>query len=395
MKIKPGKWGILMAFFGIAMANQMLWLNFSPLITYMMDLYQASEDLVTITMIMIFPIMYVLLSVHAGSLIDRVGYKKIVSIGSIIMLIGSIIRIYHSSFWVVFVGQMIIAISQPYIINGISKIVADWFPEDQGSTATGIASAGMFVGMAVGAALTPVFLEASGFTGMLIISAGITMVTVLIFLMVIRENNSIEKNVITTGSFRDFWGLLRNKNILLINLISFLALGFFNGFTGLIEPILAEQNISKNDAGMIAGLLIFGGIIGAAIIPAVSDKVGKRKPFIVLSALIASIFAYPLMAGSNLTLLMIYSGLIGVFFLPGYPLLIASSEEESGKDKAGSSTGLLMLSGNLGGIIVLFAMLGLKGNTTTWIHSIYFCVGIVVLALALSLFLKETFHKRT
>lgn len=388
---KGNKWVILMAFFVIAMSNQMLWLNFSPLISFLMDTYSITEDTASL-MMLIFPVMYVLLSIHAGGLIDKKGYKKVMSAGALIMVAGAGLRIFHENFWILFAGQAIIAVSQPYIINGISKLVADWFPENQVSTATGIGTAGMFIGMAVGAAVTPVLLESLGYQGMLVACTGIALATALFFIMTVSENKRAT-GVVSTGTLRDFGQLLKNRNILVINVISFLSLGFFNGLTGWIEPILAEQGINKEDAGAVAGLLIFGGIVGAGVIPMFSDKAGKRKPFILMSAIMATALTYPLMTGSDMNVLMILGFLLGMLFLPGYPLLIASSEEEAGKNRAGAATGLLMLSGNLGGIITIVAMQMLKGDGDTWSPAIYFCLGLLVTAIILAFSMKETFRR--
>jgi sugar phosphate permease len=225
------------------------------------------------------------------------------------------------------------------------------------------------------------------------IMAGISVFCTLFFMLVVKENNRA-KDVVSTGSWKDFASLLSNKNIIIINIISFIALGFFNGLTGWIEPILGERNISKDDAGIVAGVVIFGGILGAAIIPMISGKTKRRRPFILLSAILATALAYPLMTGSDLGMLIALGGAIGFLFLPGYPLLMAASEEEAGKAKAGASTGLLMFSGNLGGIIAIMGMQFIKGDGPTWMPAIYFCVGLIALAIPFALLMKETYHRR-
>ncbi|MFO1525212.1 MAG: hypothetical protein U1F16_04470 [Turneriella sp.] len=43
-----------------------------------------------------------------------------------------------------------IAIGQPFIMNAISKLVADWFEPEHNALATGLGALGMFIGMALG-----------------------------------------------------------------------------------------------------------------------------------------------------------------------------------------------------------------------------------------------------
>ena len=65
---------------------------------------------------------------------------------------------------------------------------------------------------------------------------------------------------------------MRNRELVFIFILSFLGLGYFNGLTTWLEPILAPNGINSMQAGMIGGVLILGGIVGSAIIPPISDK---------------------------------------------------------------------------------------------------------------------------
>lgn len=389
------RWLYLILFSLVALVSQMLWLNFAALVNFLKAKYNVEEDIVML-LILSFPLFYVLLSVNAGALIDKKGYKKIITFGVILMSIGSIVRIFDSSFWVLLAGQCLIAIAQPYIINGISKLVADWFAEKDAGGAVGMGTAFMFIGMALGIALTPGLVgdDGAGFHSMLIIMAVITVVCSALFILIVKPNPSnVASNVVSTGGLKDYGALLKNKNIILLNVISFISLGFFNGITGCLEQIQATYGINAEDSGMVGGMLIIGGIIGAAIIPMVSDKIKNRKIILILAAVGATLLAYPVMTRTNLTLLYILAAGLGFVFLPGYAILLTSSEEEAGKSKAGASTGLIMLFGNLGGLVVIPVMTILSGDGSSWVNAIYFCVAILAVASLLAFFMKDTFKK--
>ena len=171
------KWLYLFLFALVAMVSQMLWLNFGAMGVFMQANYKIDEFTASLP-ILVFPLFYVLLSVNAGSLIDKKGYKPVIKFGVILMSIGAIVRIFHDNFWILLAGQCIIAIAQPYIINGISKLVADWFSEKDSGGAIGIGTAFMFLGMAVGIAVTPMLVgeDGSGYQMALIIMAAITVI---------------------------------------------------------------------------------------------------------------------------------------------------------------------------------------------------------------------------
>lgn len=388
------KWLYLILFALVALVSQMLWLNFGAMGVFMQANYKIDEFTASLP-ILVFPLFYVLLSVNAGALIDKKGYKPVINFGVILMSIGAILRIFHDNFWVLFAGQCLIAIAQPYIINGISKLVADWFSEKDSGGAIGIGTAFMFLGMAVGIAVTPMLVgeDGSGYQTALIIMAVITIVCSALFVIVVKPNSSAKSSVISSGGLKDFKLLLKNKNIIILNVISFVSLGFFNGVSTFLEQMLVEQGIKSEDGAMIGGVLIFGGILGAFLIPMISDKIKKRKIVLMMAAIGATALAYPVMTGNNLTLLYVLAGALGFVFLPGYAILLTSSEEEAGRDKAGASTGLIMLSGNAGGVAVIMGMEALKGDGATWATAVYFCVGLLALAAICSFFIKETFKK--
>jgi len=389
------KWLYLILFSLVALVSQMLWLNFGALVNFLMANYKIEQDIAMLP-IMVFPIFYVLLSINAGALIDKKGYKKVITFGVIVMSLGSILRIFNDNYWMMLTGQCIIAIAQPYIINGISKLVADWFPEKEAGMAVGIGTAFMFLGMALGIGLTPVLVgdDGSGYGMAMVVMAVITVVCSLLFILGVKTNTNTTSSVVTSGGLKDFASLLKNKNIILLNVISFISLGFFNGITGCLEQIQAKYGINADDSGMVTAFLILGGIIGAAFIPIISDKMKRRKIFLTVAAIGAALICYPLMTRTDLGLLYALSGLMGFIFLPGYAILLTGSEEEAGKEKAGASTALIMLFGNAGGIVVLGLMGALSSDGANWMPAIYLCVGMLALASLLSFFVKETFKTK-
>jgi fucose permease len=120
---KPFRWAVLMAYFGVAAMCQFLWLNLAPLVSFLQLKYQVSELAVS-SLLLSFPLLYVLLSIHSGTLIDKKGYRYVIMLGSIISAVFACVRIFDDNFYILVIGQTGIAIGQPYIINGISKLVS-------------------------------------------------------------------------------------------------------------------------------------------------------------------------------------------------------------------------------------------------------------------------------
>lgn len=384
------KWLILIAFSLIVGVNQLLWLTFATIVISTQEHFGVSEFKANL-LTLIFPAVYVLLSIHSGKLLDRRGYKAIVSMAAMLMLVGSVIRLIGvNSYWVVFFGQLLIAIAQPYMTNAINQITSDWFPPEKIGTATGIGIGGLFFGMAIGAFISPVLIESMDFRGMLLINVIITAVVVAFFLLVIKERTGYDTDDhLNALSMQGVGELMKNKRLWLISLIVFIAMGYFNGLTNWIAPILELRGITEEQAGIMTALLIFGGIFGAIFIPMLSDVLRKRQFFIFFATFAGATLTYPLLALFDLTPMMFMSFILGLVLLAGYPLLIAATEKIVPHTQAAQAVSLLQLMGNLGGVLIVLLMEIVKGITGSWADAVYVLVIAMVIAVPLSLKVKD------
>ncbi len=392
---RPYRWVVLGVYTLCAGVSQMLWLNFAPLLTEIQKRYGVGELLAS-TLVLVFPLLYVLLSLPAGVMTDRRGYRRTVGMGAVVMALSSAVRIYDASFYALLAGQLGVAVAQPFVLNGITKLVSDWFTAEQGALATGLGTVGIFLGMAAGMGASPALAEGLGLRGALIVFAAITAGIALAFLLLCRENGRATADATAASSSvrADLRLLLRNRDLRLVFALCFLGLGFFNGLTTWLEGILAPNGVSAVDAGMVGALLILGGIGGAATIPALSDRLRRRKPFLIVCSLGALALLYPLCSLGSYPLLLVLAGALGFLFLPAYALLLEMSAELAGPELAGSATGILMLTGNAGGVITIVLMPIVKGDGSSWTPAVVLMLALLAVTLLLSLVVGESFRTR-
>lgn len=371
------KWRVIVAFSLLLGVNQFLWLTFATIIISTQQHFGVSEFLANLLTLM-FPIVFVLLAIHSGKVLDNVGYKKVVSYAAVLMLLGAIIRwLGVNNYWVVLAGQLLIAISQPYITNAINLVTTDWFDKSQLATVTGIIMGGMFLATALGAFVPAPLIELFGFSQMLLLNVGITAVAVLLFLIIVEEKPRQHAVAI---SLVEIESLLKNKRLWLISLSIFIAMGYFNGLSNWIAPILAPRGISETTAGSITAMLIFGGILGALIIPLLSDYLQKRRLFLILATVVGATATYPLLySTSGITTLVISFGL-GFFLLAGYPLLITAAENTVHPSQAAKAVAMLMMMGNLGGVVMVLLMQAVKASTGSWLPTGWVLIIAVIIA---------------
>ena len=181
------RWLVLGSYALVVGISQLLWLNFAPLLSLIQARYSVSELLAS-SLLLVFPLLYVVFSIPAGALTDARGYRFTVGAGAIAMVLFAALRIFDSSFWILFAAQVGIAVAQPFVVNPISKLVADWFSEEQGAIATGLGTMGMFIGMATAMASTPAMVSAWGLRATMAVFAALTLLVALLFALFGHEN---------------------------------------------------------------------------------------------------------------------------------------------------------------------------------------------------------------
>jgi predicted MFS family arabinose efflux permease len=388
---RRGAWPALLAFTFVSAVTQLLWLNFAPLISLVVERYQVAEWSAK-WLVEAFPLIYIFLSLHAGALIDRFGCRRIVGAGSVATAAFACLRIYDRSFAVLLGAQIGLAIAQPYVTNGVSKLVSDWFDEGRGAVATGVATMGLFIGMAVAMAATPALVAATSLQITMALCAAVATLAAVLFLLLVKEPPHVRDAQSATP--RGFRNLMGSRDFVLVVLLAFLGLGIFNGLMTWLELLLKPQGVDAELAGLVGGALIVGGIVGAVVVPVLSDLLRKRKPFVIACLVIAMPLLVPLCSVGDPTTLLLLALAFGFFFLPAYALLLEMCSELAGHASAGYATGLLMLAGNSGGVVVIEAMhLGLEsaGGART---ALLMLLAAGAAALVPALWVAETFHHK-
>ena len=376
------RWAVLAAFVFVALVTQLLWLNFAPLIGLVEERYGVDE-LTASGLVLVFPLLYVVFSVHAGRLVDRRGYRWTVGMGAVVTAVASLLRLDTDHFASIMAGQIGIAIAQPYVVNGISKLVADWFTGEEAVLATGLGTVGLFLGMAIGMASTPALVDAVGLRGTMAINSVIAGAAAVVWFAACRERGVAEAE--NPSPLRV---LLTNRRLMHLIGLTLLGLGFFNGLTTWLEQLLAPRHIDAEQAGLIGGAIIVGGIAGAIVVPALADRYRVRKwPLVACVGLAGAFSAWTAVAPSYGQLL-VAGALLGFWFMPAFALLLTMCSEVVKPRDNGAATSLLMLAGNGGGVLVILATPAMGAWTTRGPFA--FLVALTAATLATALFLGET-----
>jgi MFS family permease len=367
-KIYNYRWVILSVFMLVSAINQVLWITFAPITSVSVDFFKVSDFKIGL-LSMSFMIVYIVVSFPASWIIDTYGIRAGVGIGVVLTGVFGMMRgLTADNYALVLIAQVGIAMGQPFIMNAITKVAARWFPIHERATASGLGTLSGYIGVMVGMTVTPFLFMHSGMKGMLTIYGVVALVIGALFFILIKERpqtppcepGQVERLLVMEG----LKSILRNSSFIWLMIIFFIGLGVFNSVTTWIENILHPRGFSVTQAGIAGGVMIAAGIIGAIILPILSDRYRKRIPFIILALVGTTLGLAGIAFATNYLVLIVSSFAMGFFLLSAGPIGFQYGAELAFPASEGMSNGLLMLMGQISGVIFIVGMDSLKSPAT-------------------------------
>ena len=393
-KIYRYRWVILIIYMFVAALTQLYWLNFAAIETYTEELLSIPASSV-MWFTLVFPLIQVLLTMPAGIIIDKKGFKYGIGIGVLFTGVFAMLRLVNpDSYAVLLISQIGISIGQPFVLNSITKLAVTWFPKKEEATAVGLGSLALFIGMMVALGATPVLVQTLGFKTMLLLYGVLGIIGILLFFVLVkpkpqtppRELEALEE----ISSWEGIRRILKVRDFVILGFIALIGIGVFNGLATWLEKILNElHQIPMTDAGTISAILIFSGILGCIVIPIVSDKIMKRKPFLILASLIGAMAVTALIFVNGYSMNLINGIVLGFFLISALPIMLTMSTEITGAKFAGISVGYLQLLGNAAAVIIVPVMELLRGATNQFVLPLTLLAALLVISFILAIIMKE------
>lgn len=386
------RWAVLGASMLVNLTIQVLWIAYAPITSQSAAFYGVSELQIGF-FAMVFMIAFVPLSVPISWLIDRFGFYPTVAFGAALAGVCGMLRgLAGSSFALAFAATIGMAAAQPFLLNTWTKISALWFPSGERATAVGLLTLSNLVGTAIGTVLTPVLAAAMPIPRVQLYYGVAAAAAALVFLAVARERPAVppdalaaEPRALMLAGLKRALSLPHFRRYLVI---AFIGLGIFNGVTTWIEGIVKPRGFDSEQAGVVVAIMLIAGVIGAVVLPALSDKRGKRRPFIQIGILGAIPGLVGLALAPSFPLLLASSFVLGFFLVSVNPTGTQYASEIALPTPEGTSNGLISLAGQVS-VVLVYAMEPLRRATGSFTPALLVFAALLVASLALAATLKE------
>ncbi len=342
----------------------------------------------------------ILLRIPWGLVIDRVGSK--ISLGAALTLMGvfGFLRGFAGDYAVLLLFQLFLGVGFAAIMPSMSKIASAWFPPRRAGFAIGVALSGFAVGDIIGLSATPYLLTWLGTWRNVFLVYGFWAVLLAVGWWVMAKENEIHNvpngNIEYSNSSirKNFQALLRVKQVWLLTGLYFCSSVCYDTFLLWLPSILDAQGVSLTTAGFVTSMLPLGFIFASFVVGSMSDRIGLRKPFILVLGLVAGpvVYAAGTLLGPWVWLFAFILGLcsIGVLTL----VVTMPVEHRQTAMFVGSAVGIISSFGNLGSFFMPTVMGFIKDVTGSFFWSVIILAAFGELMLILGLQLTETGTKK-
>ncbi|NMG46595.1 MFS transporter [Azoarcus communis] len=353
---------------------------------------------------------YTLMQVPTGILVDTLGARRILVIGSLIAAAGSGLFGMADGLQAALVGRTLIGLGVSVVFIAMLKLIAVWFDERRFATLVGLAMLLGNLGSMLAGAPLAALAEHVSWRGIYFALAAISVLIAVGSFLLIQDQTTdtdakprFDRTVIVNG----LNGVLRNRATWPAVWTNFGLAGSFFAFAGLwATPYLVQvHKLTRVEAASHLSLYFAGFAVGCLAIGSLSDRLGRRKPVLIGASLLYFLLWLVWLSAVRMPIGLTYTlfGLMGIA-TASFALTWACAKEVNPPQLSGMSTSVTNMGGFLAGALLQPAVgaimdLGWDGTIVDGVR-IYsvtdFRLGIGLIALAgligllSSLFLRET-----
>jgi cyanate permease len=318
---------------------------------------------------------YVPLALVSGLVVDRVGAGRALGGGLVTLGTAQALRGVAPGFPALLGATLLLGVGGTAITFGLPKLVADLFPAERTGTASSVYLVGASLGTAAAFALgrsylepllggwRPVFL----YSGLVVVGYGLVWLVAARLLRPHADRFGSEATGgFTLGSARqDVRRVLSHPQLRLLVVVGSMHLFLSHGAQAWLAASLEASGLAAGLAATVATLFVLARVTGTLSVPALSDRLGLRRPAIVGCGVLAGVGLAGLMSLGTVPLL-VGTVLVAGLGLGGVAPLVRSIPIELdgiGSRLTATANGFVFTVGEVGGFAGPFLVGSLRDTT--------------------------------
>jgi cyanate permease len=301
-------------------------------------------------------LVYIAAAAPSGLLIDRVGPKKALAIGALIIALSAFLRSYAEGFWTLFAAVALFGLGGPIISIGLPKLVVDWFSGPSRGLASGIYITGPALGSVLVLSSThALVLPLAGSWRMtLALYALIALLVAILWIVLGRDSpqgaSDRRTSRTSAGGYRE---VIFQPAVWVVITVGFSAFLAGHGLRSWLPQILEARGMSPAMSGLLASLPAITGVFGSILILGLASRgVGNRRRATLVLLLVTgfSVAAINFVDGWALVLAIAVEGFCAAAIQP-LMLNILMEMPSVGPRRMGTAAGIFFSVGEVGGTL--------------------------------------------
>lgn len=371
-KVYARRWVMLALFVTLSTTSAFQWIQYSIISDAIMHYYSVEAFSVDWTS-MIYMVTYIPLILPGSWLLDKKGLRWALVLAALGTCAGSWVKVFSVApdrWWVTFLGQTIVAVSQVFILNVPARLAAVWFGPGQVSSACSIGVFGNQLGVALGFVVPPMLvknydkIELIGndlrvLFYIVAITTSVLLVLILIFFQAgpplpPSPAQATIKATENEGFFISVKRLSTNVPYILLLISYGINIAVFYAISTLLNQVVLKAFPNSHDAGRIGLVIVLAGMLGSVVCGVVLDSTGKFKEttLAVYALSLVGMVVYTYSFFTGLIWVVYLASIVLGFFMTGYlPVGFEFAAELTYPEPEGTSAGLLNAAVQLFGIL--------------------------------------------
>jgi MFS transporter, AAHS family, 3-hydroxyphenylpropionic acid transporter len=293
-----------------------------------------------------------LFSVLGGLISDRFGVRWTGSVGLLLLAAGGAMRGLARDYQEFTVAMFLFGAAMGLTRPNLPRALSQWFPRNRLGTVNGLSAAGSSLGAAIamGLSVSTISPAVGGWRNIATILGGLTFLLAIAWIVLVKERLGARSAPKLTTVIQGFGLVLRSKTVWMLSIAAFLLFGHSYSWSSHIPGFFeVKYGMTSAVAGKIVSITLFSGVFAGILLPTLSDRIGSRKPAILLACIAGGLCN--LLQGSFLgpTLMVILLIMpFGVGTIAPLLLTIPFELKELTPSVAGAAIGMIMTFQNLG-----------------------------------------------
>lgn len=243
-----------------------------------------------------FYIPYILMQIPVGLTVDRISIRWILTVMSLITAFGCCVFGLADSLLIASIGRMLIGFSAAFAFVSALRLATSWFPPAMLGLLAGLTQALGMLGAAAGEAPVSFLVGAVGWRHSMLIIAFIFIALAALLYQYIQDTPGSKTHEI---KFENRLSIFESLRVIVSHRqtwLNALYAGFLFGPTAVIGESIGPaylqfgRGLTAHAAAFATGLIFIGWGIGGPLSGWLSDKIGRRKPLMIISAICGVIF---------------------------------------------------------------------------------------------------------